>query len=263
MGFEPTSTGLVETKDGARIAWRTFGDSPDTVVLIPSLGRSGADFDAFASDVAASGYTAVAVDPRGTGETTGPLQGLTLHDLAADVAAVIAGLDHAPCHVVGHAFGNRVARCLAADHPSLVRTVILLAAGGLVEPESEIRRAGQRCFQLDLPDSERLAAVAKAFFSPRSRPALWRDGWWPIAAAAQGAANAATQLEDWWTAGSAPLLVIQGLDDVLVPPANGRALSAELGERVELVELADAGHALLPEQPAAISRYVLAFLDRH
>jgi pimeloyl-ACP methyl ester carboxylesterase len=33
---------------------------------------------------------------------------------------------------VGHAFGSRVARCLAADRPELVRRVVLPAAGGLV-----------------------------------------------------------------------------------------------------------------------------------
>lgn len=40
----------------------------------------------------------------------GPTDGLTLHDFAADVAGVIEGLDLAPAFVLGHTFGNRIAR---------------------------------------------------------------------------------------------------------------------------------------------------------
>lgn len=37
---------------------------------------------------------------------------------------------------------------------------------------------------------------------------------------------------------------------------------ARFPDRVTLVEIADAGHALLPEQPDAIARAVLAWLRR-
>jgi pimeloyl-ACP methyl ester carboxylesterase len=49
--------------------------------------------------------------------------------LAADIAGVLEALAAAPAHVVGHAFGNRVARCLATDRPDPVRRVVLLAGG--------------------------------------------------------------------------------------------------------------------------------------
>jgi pimeloyl-ACP methyl ester carboxylesterase len=116
---------------------------------------------------------------------------------------------------------------------------------------------------LDLPQAERLHAIKEAFFAPSSDPTVWRDGWWPSGAVAQGAANRATPREDWWEAGSAPLLVIQGLDDRTAPPANGHALQETLGDRVQLVGLADAGHALLPEQPEAIAEAIIAFLRQH
>src|SRR5262249_52631201 len=44
-------------------------------------------------------------------------------------------------------------------------------------------------------------------------------------------------LEYWWSAGTAPLLVIQGLDDEAAPPGNGHALREQLGERVRVVDL--------------------------
>ena len=32
-----------------------------------------------------------------------------------------------PVNILGHVFGNKIARCLAADYPELVKNVILLA----------------------------------------------------------------------------------------------------------------------------------------
>ncbi len=37
------------------------------------------------------------------------LDGITVHDLAADVAGVLEAMDCGPAHLVGHAFGNRIA----------------------------------------------------------------------------------------------------------------------------------------------------------
>ena len=62
----------------------------------------------------------------------------TVHDLGADVAGALEALDCGPAHLVGHAFGNRVARCLAVDRPSLVRNVTLLGSGGLIGPATPL-----------------------------------------------------------------------------------------------------------------------------
>ena len=59
------------------------------VVMLPSLGRGGADFDDLAGRLAAAGYRALCPEPRGIGGSTGELGDLTMADLADDVAAVI------------------------------------------------------------------------------------------------------------------------------------------------------------------------------
>jgi pimeloyl-ACP methyl ester carboxylesterase len=234
------------------------GDGP-TVVMIPSLGRSGADFAHLGSRVADAGFRTAAIDPRGVGDSTGPLDELTLHDLAADVAAVIDELG-APAHLVGHAFGQRVARCVASDHPDKVITVTILAAGGLIEPSEEVRRSLLSCFDTSLPATERLEHARRAFFAEGNDPTPFQHGWWPAAARSQSAAVRATPREDWWLGGTAPFLVIQGLEDVTAPPANGRAFVEEAGGRARLVELPNAGHALLPEQPDSIADHVISFV---
>src|SRR5262249_53399281 len=116
---------LIARPSGGQVAFEVDGTGP-VVLMIPSLGRPASDFDDLSRRLVAAGLTAVRTDPRGIGRSTGPMDGLTLHDLAADAAAVIEALaNHTgggkSVIVVGHAFGQRVGRTLAADRPELVR----------------------------------------------------------------------------------------------------------------------------------------------
>jgi len=230
-------------------------------VLHPSLGRPGSDFDDLAARLAAAGYRTLALDPRGIKASPAPVEA-DLHDLARDVlqAVDLAGIDRA--HFVGHAFGNRVSRCLAADHPGRVLSITLLAAGGKVEADAEARAALRRCFADPMQGAEHLEAVRTAFFAPGNDvPDDWRTGWFPAAAASQSAATRRTNVDDWWGASQMPLLVVQGLQDRIAPPENGRTLARER-PNTTLVEIDGAGHALLPEQPQPVAEAVLALLDR-
>jgi pimeloyl-ACP methyl ester carboxylesterase len=235
------------------------GSGP-AVLLLPSLGRGAGDFDLLSAALAGAGFHAIALNPRGIGASRGPMQGVTLHDLAADAAAVIRARAGGAAHVVGHAFGHRIACCLAVDHPRCVRRLVLLGAGGRVEAEREAREAFKRFLTESLSSAERAAAVKAANFAAGSDPSPWLEGWWTATAVAQIEAAKRTPHEEWWASGSAEILVVQGLEDRMAPPENGRALARTLGRRVRLVEVRQAGHALLPEQPARVSAAVLAFL---
>jgi pimeloyl-ACP methyl ester carboxylesterase len=254
---------LVTRPSGGRVAFEVEGSGP-VILMIPSLGRGAPDFDDLSRRLVAAGFTAVRPDPRGIGRSTGPMDGLTLHDLAADAALVIEALGGQPVVVVGHAFGQRVGRTLAADRPELVSAMAMVAAGGKAPMKPGASEALLGCFRLDRPDAERLADVAFAFFAPGHDASVWLGGWYPEAATAQIAATRATPVEGWWNAGSTtPLLVIQGLQDTVAPPDNGRLMKAELGDRVELLDIDGAGHALLPEQPEKIAAAIIAFARRH
>ncbi|MDZ7728767.1 MAG: alpha/beta hydrolase [Dehalococcoidia bacterium] len=112
-------------------------------------------------------------------------------------------------------------------------------------------------------DQDRLPSVQDAFFAPGNEASVWVDGWWPCAAAAQALATRRTPTEEWWHAGTAPVLVVQGMQDRLAPPGNACALQEDLGDRVTLVEVEGAGHALLPEQPEAVATAVKSFFEAH
>ena len=253
---------LVPVRDGeVNVTERGSGD---LVVCVSSLGRGIADFDTLMGDLEAAGYRAAGVSHRGIDGSSPAIDGLTLRDFAADVARAIEHIGGAPAHLVGHAYGNRIVRCLAADRSDLVRSVTLIAAGGQVPPAPETGAALMRIFELDRPAEDRLADVQQVFFSPGRDASIWLDGWSPATKKMQWDARDSVPYAEWGHAGSAPVLVIQGLDDPMATPENGYVLRDQIGaDRVEIVDLADASHALLPEQPEAIARAVLAFLGKH
>ncbi len=238
---------------------RSIGVGP-SIVMLASLGRPGTDFDEVATKLAQAGYRVTLPEPRGIGGSEGPMEGLTLHDLAEDVAHVIEHVAGAPVALAGHAFGNRLARTTAADYPTLVSKVMLLACGGLIEMPEKAREALIGCFDASLSPEAHLECVRYGFFAKGNDPEVWRDGWHLPVMLMQSSAVRRTPVEDWWEAGGQPMLVVQAMEDAIALPANAADLKARMGERVTLVELPQAGHAMLPEQPDAIVRAILDFL---
>lgn len=247
--------------EGGEIDVVVEGDGPP-VVMVPSLGRGRDDFARVATDLAAAGHRAVLPEVRGVAPTTAPADGVTMARLADDVAVVVREVCGGRAVVAGHAFGNRVARMTATRHPTLVRGVVLLACGGAVPPAPVHAEALRLVFDTSRSADEHLADVRLAFFAPGHDASVWVDGWYPDVAVHQVAATRAEPVETWWEAGSAPVLVVQPLDDVIALPANAADIVARLGSRAALVEVTDAGHALLPEQPEAVRDALVDWLGR-
>ena len=244
------------------------------LVLLPSLGRDSDDFDVIASALADGGYRVLRPAPRGMAGSRGPLQDITLWDLADDVAAVIEadrGLcvseaSAIPAVVAGHAYGNWVARCLAVRHPALLRGVALLAAGHRGATPPAIREAISHSFDTSLPQAQRLQALQFAFFAPGHDASDWLEGWYPALALVQRAAAAAVPQEAFWHAGTLPVLDVQALQDVLAPGGEhiGKTTIHPLQDcmqgRLTHVLIDQAGHALIPEQPQAVVQALLRWM---
>jgi pimeloyl-ACP methyl ester carboxylesterase len=251
----------VTRENGVRLATYVDGAGP-TFVIIPSYGRgSGTDYDDLVARLVAAGWKVLRPQPRGVAGSVGPMTGLTMHDLADDVAASVRAHGEAPAVVLGHAYGNMLARLLATDHPDLVRALVL-AATTTTDFSDDLARQPFIAGDTARPRAERLAALRRAFFTPDHDPTPWLDGWFPATLAMQAAAVAAVPVAEYWAGGDVPVLELVGADDPFLPRDRRQDLHDEFPGRVTTVVIEDAAHALFPEQPDAVAAALLPWLAR-
>ncbi|WP_081103863.1 alpha/beta fold hydrolase [Burkholderia anthina] len=250
------------SKGDVQIETLAQGRGP-VIVILPSLGRGAEDYDEVARLLARDGFRVLRPQPRGIGRSTGPMAGLDLHAFAADVALV---LDHAhagPVVIVGHAWGSQPARMLAVDRPDLVRGLVMAAAsagklppGSTEKPYGRLREAIDGAGDPRVPQAQRLVYLRQAFFAPGHDPSAWLTGWYPAVHAAQAHARNVTPIDAYFGGGMVPMLDLQAQYDAVVVP---NVFKPWLGDRVTVQVVDDAGHAMAPEQPRAMSDAIAAF----
>jgi pimeloyl-ACP methyl ester carboxylesterase len=223
------------------------------IVMLPSLGRDSEEFDPAAQRIAKAGFRVLRPQPRGFGRSVGPMEKLTLHDLARDVAAVIEHENSGPAILAGHAFGHFVAKMTAVDFPKLVRGVILVGAAQK-NPDPEVQRSVAIATDPSQPEAERLKHLNIVFFAPGNDARLWLTGFHANVRAAEIIARDATPQKEYYAAGNVPLLDIQGEDDPYKPLAARNELVEEFGaKRVTVVRVPHAAHAIIVEQANAVA----------
>lgn len=89
------------------------------IVLLPSTGRGSEDFDVLAGGLSQAGFRVLRPQPRGIGSSVGQMTGVSFHDFANDIAAVIKHEGGGPAIIAGHAYGNWIAAPLQLTIPSL------------------------------------------------------------------------------------------------------------------------------------------------
>jgi pimeloyl-ACP methyl ester carboxylesterase len=112
--------------NGVRLFYQQTGAGPD-VVLVHAVTSNQAVwvFAGLPDAIAADGFRVTTYDLRGHGASERPPAGYTSADMAADFAALHAGLGLGPALVVGHSFGGVVGLHAALLHPDRVAGVIL------------------------------------------------------------------------------------------------------------------------------------------
>lgn len=190
-------------------------------------------------------------------------------DYARDVCEVTKALQGGgplakkePAVLIGHAYGNRLARAVASHYPETVSDLILIASGGQVAIPPVVAKALFDVFDPTLSPKAHIDAVRTAFFAPGNDPSVWSDGWFGMVAMQQQAALKNSPIEAWGDGGRAPIYIIQAAQDAVAPLENALALRTAHPERVEIAILENAGHAILPEQPEQIARLVIGRLRR-
>lgn len=103
----------------------TYGTGPVRVLWLHGWARRGADFAGAAQLLADQGVASVALDLPGFGSSPLPTVAGGARMYAELVTPILAEMADKPLIVAGHSFGGTVATVLAAEHPELVRALVL------------------------------------------------------------------------------------------------------------------------------------------
>ncbi|WP_242444517.1 alpha/beta fold hydrolase [Advenella sp. S44] len=257
VGAEAVAVKSVKNGD-ATISYHAQGKGP-LVLLIASTGRGTEEFGELAERLAQRGYRVLRPEPRGIGESHGPMEGVSFHDFAKDFAAVIKN-EGDNAILAGHAYGNWIARTIASDHPELARGVVLVAAGAKSWPK-ELSEAITMINDPSSTREQRLAGLKLAFFTEESDPQPWLEGWHQAVTKSQRAARKLTNRDDWWAGGTVPMLDLQGGADPFRPAESRNELKQEFGDRVTVKVIENASHALPAEKPVETANAIADWAD--
>lgn len=98
------------------------------VLLIPGWPQTWYVWRHVLSALAEEGFEAIAVDPRGIGQSSRPLSGYDTEQSAADMHALMQSLGHDRYAVVGHDVGVWIGYALASDFPGAVKRLAVMEA---------------------------------------------------------------------------------------------------------------------------------------
>ena len=114
-----------------------YGEGPVRVVWLHGWARRGEDFAAAAKELSQRGVASVALDLPGFGTSPAPSVAGGARHYAELVLPALREMGEGPFVLVGHSFGGTVACVLAANHPELVRSLVLTGAPLLRRPSSK------------------------------------------------------------------------------------------------------------------------------
>ena len=281
------ASAFVTAQDGLTLHVRRYGSrhaSAHSVVCLPGLARTAADFHPLATALAADPANprlVLALDYRGHGQSQydrNP-KNYAIRVALADLSAVLAAFEITSAIFVGTSFGGVLAMMLAVLPPTAVAGVILNDIGPVMEPRGLMRiksYAGKLPIARNFEEgAEILRWLFKAQFTklaPQDWVAFaqrtWREGHGTLvpshdpklARVLRG--YSLERLPTLWDQFDAlariPLLVIRGANsDMLARPTLNQML-ARRGQ-LEVVVVPDQGHAPLLAEPNVIRR-VAAFV---
>jgi pimeloyl-ACP methyl ester carboxylesterase len=250
--------------DGLYIEAFAFGKGQETLIIAAGNGRPAAQLDGLARKLASRNLRVITYNYRTIGASTGPIEGLTLHDYAKDLWRVADGFGARSVHLAGKTYGNRVVRAAAQDRPDRVRSIILIGAGGELAPDPETAALYRRYADPATPREEWARLQGALMYAPGNEHLAALDaaqGEYPALAAAQIKANEATPKAEWSSGGSAPMLVLTCLADRVAVP-EGAMMLAKSRPRTWLVALPGCGHNMLNEQPDDLATCIIGFIAR-
>jgi len=272
--LETAPTRFVEGH-GIRFAYRDLGPATGTpLVLLQHFSGNIDAWDPAIVNALATDRPVIAFDNAGVGRSTGQTPD-NIADMARDAVAFIDLLGLSEVDLLGFSLGGCIAQQIAAEHPKLVRKLILVGTapkGG----EEHLLAVLQHAFsQTDAPDPRlplfftSSSASQSAGLAFLKRAKLRQDD--RDTDNGTAVTNPQAKALITWCAtpdpGHAmlrairqPVLVVSGSHDTMLPADNATAMFKELSN-AQLVLYPDSGHGALFQHHEMFVSHVRTFLD--
>ena len=269
-------TRFVET-GGVRYAYRVIGDADGPPLVMMNRFRGVMDeWDPAFIDRLADTRTVILFDNAGVARSSGT-PSPRLAGWADNTAAFVAALGYQEIDVFGFSLGGLMAQELAYRHPSLVRRLIIAGSGaGYVEgynvrPEAiavatkpvNVEEDFLYLFFRNTPTSQAAGRAHLARLRQRQdafASLVSADAWGAMLSAASDVGTPETSLLNRAPDLKIPVLVANGVEDVMIPTYQSFALAQAL-PNATLIVYPDSGHAFMFQFPEAFAAEVNRFLE--
>ena len=131
---------------GVHLHAEQYGHQGPEVLLLHGWGCSIGHYQPVINDLQGE-YRLTAMDFPAHGGSSVPPEPWDVHAFTKLTAELIGQLGIAPVHIAAHSFGARVAICLAAEYPELVRRMILTGAAGIRPEASDEKKKKSTAYQ--------------------------------------------------------------------------------------------------------------------
>ncbi|MEO1331329.1 MAG: alpha/beta hydrolase [Pseudomonadota bacterium] len=273
---------MITTTDGTNIFYKDWGPKDaQPIVFHHGWPLSSDDWDAQMLFFLAKGYRVIAHDRRGHGRSDQTDLGHDMDTYAADVADLVRALDLKNAIHIGHSTGGgEAARYVARADPGRVAKAALL---GAIPPLMLKTDANPDGVPMDVFDGLRAALAANRAqffldvpsgpFYGFNRPGAevsqgliqnwWRQGMMGSASAHYQciAVFSETDQSDDLRAIDAPVLVMHGDDDQVVPIANSAEKAVKLLKNGALKVYPGLSHGFFATHPDQVNADLLAFIE--
>jgi pimeloyl-ACP methyl ester carboxylesterase len=272
------------TIHGHRVAFRSAGPADGPVlVLVHGITSTSATWEPIMPALAERGFTVVAPDLLGHGESAKPRGDYSLGAYASGIRDLMVALGHERASFVGHSLGGGVAMQLAYQFPERCERLVLvdsgglgrevslllraatlpgadyvlplLAAGGLLDVGRSVGRLLERVGLKVNSDIEEMARGHASLHDPGAREAFLNTLRTIIDPGGQRV-NATDRL---YLAENVPFLIVWGARDPIIPVEHGQAAHEHVpNSRLEVFD--GAGHFPHVDDPHRFTRVLLDFV---
>jgi len=249
---------------------KNFDGAKPVVVLIHGAGQDRTIWVLQTRYLAHHGFSVLAVDLPGHGESEGPALP-SVGALSDWIVRLLDAADIARAHIVGHSMGALIALQFAADHLDRVGKLALVAVSESMPVHPELLAAAEANdpHAYELMNGWSLSSAGHR--GGHQSPGTWMlgTGIRTVQRAADGVLftdfTACTQRGSMMEAASkvqAETLFVLGSEDKMTPLPSGQKV-AEAVTHASVEVFHGAGHALLAEAPDRVTKALERFLANH